>query len=489
MERVCKVILFLALMLIPCDAQWTIGSRSFTSSSTVQGTAVVGLTIENGTDANTNLPLADPFVTGQGTWTAGPCYYWTNDATSHTITCGLYSSSTGAAATLLCSVSATGTWTAGTFNLIGTPTGCPNLSGATLYYLATISSSTNPQDIGDNYGAGNANCPAAYYSGARIRAVYGSTQGSTTLPSSFGTNNDYGACAAQYMVLNCVSGCTTPVLGASSASLVMPSGTNGTAVSTTTLATDTACTDGDWGGSLTSMVYSNAQSIAYHNTQTACGVSHTGATGISIARTIPSGDYWRYIPRSQYWDTQQGGVFIFQSGATMVSGDVCDVYEVEGASNQILMQIGHDSTQYYMKMETTPSTVGSGSIPTPQGAWYWVGMSNASTGNNQLAVYETTGWTQIGSTVTSASQGPNWNSGSGVAYRYGNGGSCSSTAGTIYYGPAVQEVDPAVSFPFVAKLAIPELRIPVKSEEDVAWNKNVMAQHGMCADGPCNLTR
>ncbi len=377
------------------------------------GSLLQGEQFRQAADANSNLPIGTAFVTSSGTYTPTTCNVYTGQTTSHTVACGIYSSSSGAPSSLLCSVTTTGTFTVG-FTTIGTLSGCGTLAANTLYYVASISSNNTNGEEGTSLSSSSTtvvgNCPSGYNpAGTALGGAFGSAQGSPVLPSSWGTNNTTTKCWSQYVSLTCVSACgphTDEFLF-----INYEGGSNGVAPTATTLASsiksetdgiktitasganETFCTSGQLHNLLTNITV-NGSSLDGSGSLGLCYATDTGGAAhqatFSFAQTYANISFgWWFATTIPDADSASNRY----SMDTFKSEDL--------ASTTCNPQIIPTGSALTMALETNVGDA-PGSITFSSGTTYNIQFHYQVTGGNTvctLAMYDTTG-AQVGSTLS-----------------------------------------------------------------------------------------
>jgi hypothetical protein len=163
------------------------------ASPATAATVNYGLTTQTATDSgNNNLVMATPFITGSDPYGYANevlNVWWGGSITAGNWGLALYTDSSNAPNTKICSTISTSTPTGGINSL--TPTGCGTLSPLTQYWAAAITSQSY-----ENGFTNPAHCP-----GTSLYSVYVSP-GSTTFPSTFGAGTTYNNCYQQYVTVS-----------------------------------------------------------------------------------------------------------------------------------------------------------------------------------------------------------------------------------------------------------------------------------------------
>jgi len=169
-----------------------LGGKASVGGGSGVTTVTCGLTTagSNTDGGNADIPFATPCVTGSDPsgYTVQSCSYYAV-ATSNAGRCGVYTDSSGNPNTLLCQSATISSPSVG-FNVLSL-SGCGTLTNGITYWIGFI---TSDSANAEKYNTGS--CPG-YGGGSK----YGTTQGSATLPASFGSNTNIGNCYSAYMTL------------------------------------------------------------------------------------------------------------------------------------------------------------------------------------------------------------------------------------------------------------------------------------------------
>jgi hypothetical protein len=390
----------------------TLGPK--TTIGVTAGSVNAGDQFRSAGDDNALLPIASPFVTRSGTYTANHCFVYVGDTSSHTVDCGLYSSSSTNANTLLCHVSKTSTFTAG-FVDIGALSGCGTLTASTLYFVASISSSGL---AGTEEGTSNGSCPAGYDgSGNQLFGTFGTAQGSAVLPGSFGTNHAVTKCWSMYVSLICNAAC-----GAANDEYFIinfdgSGAVNGNAPTTTNLNASVITSSGGLNFTNAAAARETYDTTAQlHNLLTSLTINGQTVTGSgTLGLTYLTGA----SPNAALVDLPGSASGSGSGGLNSVSlaewfstdladndtlGNAYSIFEtrsVDTSSVACNPQILPDGTHLQMVLETNAGDA-TGSIQFTSGITYKLQTNYTTNGTNtvcQMAMYDTSG-TQVGSTLS-----------------------------------------------------------------------------------------
>jgi len=370
------------------------------------GSLTLGESLQNTSDGNSNLPLANLFTTPSGSsgFTVNSVQIFQNDSGSHTLDAGIYST-TGSPPvpnSRLChtsgSVSGSGVKTV-------TLSGCPTLSATTVYAIGMIDNGSGTNQGKAEIGAVGVTCPAAPQS--QPLTVFSTTQGSTVLPASWGGSTSVAnACFLMQVNLTCVGACG--VIPSNLTLVDMEGLTNGTQATSATLQHFSGCGGNitgifnlNSGGSYSGYTGATAAQLPFVHSQTLCGATSTGSgsLGYDFATNTPAGGPFSNTTMK----------FLSPGNVASVLFPVTWTFTNDGAhaySNVAIIgseTVNMQLTSGGMRMET--STGSTSSITVTDGNTYYVCLvfDGTSGHSHSMTVFDNTG-ASLG-TVTRANSG------------------------------------------------------------------------------------
>jgi Abnormal spindle-like microcephaly-assoc'd, ASPM-SPD-2-Hydin/Fibronectin type III domain len=176
-------------------------TNATSQATTAQITTACGQTSQSGTDGGNALwQLGTPCATGtnSGGYTVSSISYWVGTPASASFDLGVYSSSSGAPGSLLCSVS-TGTISPSSgWNSVNISS-CPTLSASTTYWVGYITGSNQVEQ-----GTVSGSCPGTSYHSHWSNSALSSVALGNPFPAN--TLDSHSNCYSLYMTLNPASG-------------------------------------------------------------------------------------------------------------------------------------------------------------------------------------------------------------------------------------------------------------------------------------------